>query len=358
MSKGGDWRVRAQGFCERLGGQVPLLLAPMAGACPPALSVAVMQAGGWGAAGALLMSPDDIAQWCATVREASDGPFQLNLWIPEPEGRTDTDVISAQIEFLRHWTDDVGDPAPVGGPDFAAQCDALIDARPAAISSIMGVYPPEFVEKMKASGIAWFASATTLEEARIAADAGADAIVAQGAEAGGHRGSFDPALSERDQCGLFALLPAIVDAVDVPVIATGGIADARGAAAAFMLGASAVQIGTGFLRADESDAASAWKDALATAQPGDTMLTRAYTGRCGRALATRYAVAAASPDVPPPAPHPVQRGLTRSMTRSAKAANDLSRMQAWAGQSARLASSGTATEVARTIWQQTLDLIG
>lgn len=358
MSNDGDWRRRAQGFCEQFGGQVPLLLAPMAGACPPGLSVAVMQAGGWGAAGALLMSPEDIAKWCASVREASDGPFQLNLWIPEPERCADDDMIAAQVAFLKHWTDDVGDPESVGGPDFAAQCDALIEAKPAAISSIMGVYAPEFVEKMKASGIAWFATATTLDEARIAADAGADAIVAQGAEAGGHRGSFDPALSERDQCGLFALLPAIVDAVDVPVIATGGIADARGAAAAFMLGAAAVQIGTGFLRADESDATSMWKDALASAQPGDTMLTRAYTGRSGRALATRYALAAASPDAPPPAPHPIQRGLTRSMTRSAKAANDLSRMQAWAGQSARLARSGNAAGVARALWQDTLNLIG
>ncbi|MDE2562011.1 MAG: nitronate monooxygenase [Sphingomonadales bacterium] len=358
MSKRGDWRDRARGFCERFGGQVPLLLAPMAGACPPALSAAVMRAGGWGAAGALLMPPEEMARWCAAVREASDGPFQLNLWIPEPEVRANAGEIAAQIAFLSHWTGEVGDPAPVGGPDFASQCDALIEARPAAISSMMGVYPPAFVERMKANGIAWFATATTLDEARIAADAGADVIVAQGAEAGGHRGSFDPAASERDQCGLFALLPAIVDAVDVPVVATGGIADARGAAAAFMLGASAVQIGTGFLRADESDAASAWKDALSAAQPGDTMLTRAYTGRCGRALATQYAIAAASPDAPPPAPHPIQRGLTKPMTRNAKASNDISRMQAWAGQSARLARSGDAAGVARAIWQETLELIG
>lgn len=352
MPTGEAWHIRANRFCIRFGGEIPLLLAPMAGACPPELSISVMRAGGWGAAGALLMTPDEIAQWCKTVRNAATGPFQLNLWIPEPAPVADDRVISAQTAFLREWTDQVGDPATVGAVDFTAQCDALIDAAPAAISSMMGIYPPAFVARMKQAGIAWFATVATLDEALAAAGAGADVIVAQGAEAGGHRGSFDPAASERDQCGLFALLPAVVDAVDVPVVATGGIADARGAAAAFMLGASAVQIGTGFLRSDESDAAAAWKDALATAQPGDTMLTRAYTGRCGRALTTGYALAASSPDAPPAAPHPLQRGLTKPMTRRAKAENDISRMQAWAGQSARLARAGSATRMVRAIWQE------
>lgn len=352
------WLERARDFSDRFGGEIPLLLAPMAGACPPELSIAVMRAGGWGAAGTLLMPPEEIAHWCSTVRAAVEGPFQVNLWIPEADAPIDADVIAAQATFLRNWTDEVGDPSATGGPDFAEQFDALIEAAPAAISSIMGVYPPDYVARMKEAGIPWFATATTLDEARRAESAGADVIVAQGAEAGGHRGSFDPAASERDQCGLFALLPAIVDAVDLPVVATGGIADARGAAAAFMLGASAVQIGTGFLRTDESDAAAAWKDALAVAQPGDTMLTRAYTGRCGRALATRYAMASAEPGAPAPAPHPLQRGMTKPMTRKAKAGNDISRMQAWAGQSARLAPGGAAADAARTIWRETRDLIG
>lgn len=357
MHKRGDWQVRARNFCDRFGGRIPFLLAPMAGACPAQLSIGVMRAGGWGAAGALLMPPEEIARWCAAVRAASEGPFQMNLWIPEAHVAAEPAVLAAQIAFLRSWTDDIGDSAAIGGGDFTAQCNALIDAAPAAISSMMGIYPAAFVARMKDRGIAWFATATTVDEARTAAAAGADVIVAQGAEAGGHRGSFDPALSEREQCGLFALLPAIVDAVDVPVVATGGIGDARGAAAAFMLGASAVQIGTGFLRADESDAAQAWKDALAAAQPGDTLLTRAFTGRCGRALATQYARAAAEPGAPLPALHPVQRALTRGMTRQAKAANDISRMQAWAGQSARLAPAGSAEEIARAIWQETLALL-
>lgn len=352
------WRDRVAAFRARFGGDLPVLLAPMAGACPADLSIAVMRAGGWGAAGALLMGPDEIARWCKAVRAGAEGPFQLNLWIPEGAVQADPAVMAAQAGFLQGWTDEVGTPGGPAAYDFAAQCEAVIAAGPAAISSMMGVFPPDVVTAMKARGIAWFATATTVEEARIAAAAGADAVIAQGAEAGGHRGSFDPASAERNLCGLFALLPAVVDAVDVPVIAAGGISDARGVAAALMLGAAAVQIGTGFLRAPESDAPAAWKDALAATGPGDTMLTRAFTGRAGRALATDYVRAASAPDAPAPAPHPLQRELTKPMTRKAKASGDLARMQAWSGQSARLARAEPAGTVARALWEGAVALLG
>ena len=141
-----------------------------------------------------------------------------------------------------------GDTKP---PDFAAQCEAMLAAGPPIVSSVMGLFPRDFVTKLKARGIAWFANVSTVAEAHAAEAAGADVIVAQGAEAGGHRGCFDAAQAERQQVGLFALLPAVVDAVGVPVVATGGIADHRGVVAALALGASAVQIGTGFLRCPE-----------------------------------------------------------------------------------------------------------
>ena len=157
----------------------------------------------------------------------------------------------------------------------------------------MGVYPPAFVEQLKARGIRWFATATTVAEARAAEAAGADVIVAQGMEAGGHRGAFDAAKADTSMVGLFALLPAIVDAVDVPVVATGGIADARGVAAALILGASAVQIGTGFLRAPEAGLNPVWADALSAVAPEDTAPTRAFSGRLGRAIRTGYVEAAA-----------------------------------------------------------------
>jgi len=168
------------------------MLAPMAGACPAELSIAVMLAGGWGAAGALLMSPEEIGRWSAAVRARASGPFQLNLWIPDADVAADPHGLAAQIEFLRGWSNEIGTPGAGSDPVFAEQCEAMLAARPAAISSIMGVYPAEYVSEMKAHRIPWFATATTVREARAAATAGAEVIIAQGAEAGGHRGSFDP----------------------------------------------------------------------------------------------------------------------------------------------------------------------
>jgi nitronate monooxygenase len=215
----------------------------------------------------------------------------------------------------------------------------------------MGVYPPEFIRELKTRGIAWFAVVTTLAEAREAAAAGADAIVAQGMEAGGHRGSFDAGEALARQVGLFSLVPAIVDAVPVPVIAAGGIADARGAAAALMLGASAVQVGTGFLRSDESTIPAAWADALAHTAPEDTRVSRVFSGRAGRCIVTDYVRAASAEDAPLPAPYPVQRGLTAAMRKAAREHNDLSRMQAWAGQSAAMAQARPAGEILQSIWE-------
>ncbi len=182
-------------------------------------------------------------------------------------------------------------------------------------------------------------------------------IVAQGAEAGGHRGCFDAALAERQLVGLFALLPAVVDAVRVPVVATGGIADGRGVAAALVLGASAVQIGTGFLRCPEAKIHPAWADALRKAAPEDTVVSRVFSGRAGRSLATEYVLAAISPDAPRPAPYPVQRGLTAPMRSAGHKAGDVHRMQAWGGQSAGLARSEPAAELVRLLWAEAQTLL-
>jgi len=157
--------------------------------------------------------------------------------------------------------------------------------------------------------------------------------------------------------GLFALISAVVDAVRVPVVATGGIADARGVAAALTLGASAVQIGTGFLRAPEAKLHPAWATALAGTLPEQTMLTRAFSGRAGRGIATRYVRAASDPDAPAPAPYPVQRGLSAAMRAHAQKAGDIDGMQAWAGQSAAMAQAAPAAEITRGLWQSAQALL-
>lgn len=350
---------RGTDFASSLGLSLPILLAPMAGACPPSLSIAVAKAGGMGACGALLMQPDEIADWVAAFRAEGDFPLQLNVWTPDPPPRRDADHEAKVREFLSRWGPPVaagaGDSTP---PDFAAQCEAMLSLTPKAISSIMGLFPPDYVRRLKSAGVKWFATVTTVGEAKAAASAGADAIIAQGAEAGGHRGAFDPAYAERSAIGLFALLPAIADAVDIPVIAAGGVADGRTLAAALTLGASAGMVGTGLLRAPEAKLAPSWAEAIGRAAPEATMITRAFSGRPGRALATDYAVAAAEEDAPAPAPYPVQRGLTAAMRRKAAQDNDLARMQAWAGQSARLAQARQAGEIIRTIWDDARALIG
>jgi nitronate monooxygenase len=233
--------ARAEAFASAYGIRVPILLAPMAGACPPTLSAAVANAGGLGGCGALLISPDAIRQWVAAVRATTNGPFNLNLWIPDPAPVRDRMSEENVRAFLAKYgppvSETVGDASP---PDFSAQCEALLDAVPAIMSSVMGLYPAPIVERLKAKGIKWFANVSTVTEALAAEAAGADVIVAQGIEAGGHRGCFDAASAEVGMVGLFSLLPAIVDKVKVPVVATGGIADARGVVAALLLGASAV----------------------------------------------------------------------------------------------------------------------
>ena len=344
--------ARAESFSNANNLRVPILLAPMAGACPPSLSIAVANAGGLGGCGALLMQPDAIKAWASEFRTSSNGAFQLNLWIPDPAPKRDERAEDAVRALLGKWGPEVARKAGnVTPPDFAAQCEAILEVGPPIISSIMGLYPPAFVERMKAKGIKWFATVTTVTEAKAAQDAGADVIVAQGMEAGGHRGAFDAAKAETCMVGLFALLPAVVDAVNVPVVATGGIADARGVAAAFNLGASAVQIGTGFLRCREAKLPSAWADAIGRTLPEETLVTRAFSGRPGRSIATVYAREATATGAPAPAPYPVQRGLTQAMRDAALKNNDIDRMQAWAGQSARLAPARPASEVLREIWE-------
>jgi nitronate monooxygenase len=350
---------RAKAFCKRFGLKLPILLAPMAGACPPSLSIAMMNAGSLGAGGALLMQPNEIVAWADEVRAKGDGPFQLNLWIPDPPPRRDREHEDQLRAFLHRFGPEIPSNASDATlPDFAAQCEALLAARPPIVSSVMGLYPPAFVARLKSAGITWVANVSTVAEARAAEEAGADVVAVQGMEAGGHRGAFDATQAERQLVGLFALIPAAVDAVKIPVVATGGIGDGRGVAAALLLGASAAQIGTALLRSPEAKLAPAWADVLARTAPEDTVVSRAFSGRPGRSIATAYVRAAIASDAPPPAPYPIQRGLTLTMRRDAERANDIERMQAWAGQSARLARAEPAGKIVHDIWKETRELLG
>jgi nitronate monooxygenase len=353
-------RQRAMEFCERYGLGLPIMQAPMAGASPASLAVAVGNAGGMGARGAAHDTPEQIAQWALEFRSGSQGAFQINVWIPErlhlhPEEEARR-VEAARQFFGRRYGEvpDVDKPQrPVSA--FASQCAAMLDAQPTAISSIMGLFPPEFVASMHERRIAWFCCATSLDEACAAEAAGADAIVAQGMEAGGHRGTFDQDKAERNSVGLFALLPRFADHLRIPIIAAGGIADGRGLAAALNLGASAVQLGTALLRTPEAAIEAGWRDALDGLAPEDTVVTRAYTGRLARTAPSPFVAAWSAPDAPHPAPFPHQFELLTQW----RAANPegLDKLSRWAGQSAALAATNTAGEIVTGMWREALDLL-
>ncbi|HMN83506.1 MAG TPA: nitronate monooxygenase [Burkholderiaceae bacterium] len=345
--------LTGRGVSALLGTAVPVVQAPMAGGITtPALVAAACEAGALGSLGAAVSSPERIRADAAAIRALTSRPFGINLFVLDEPGTFTRDGEAESIARLASWRARYGLP-PQQSParvceSFAAQFDALLEAAPAVASFHFGIPSDDRLAALVRVGCRIVGGATNVAEARAWAKAGAHAIVAQGSEAGGHRGTFVGGFDE-GAIGTMALVPRLADAVDVPVIAAGGIMDGRGIAAAFALGAQGVQMGTAFLACDESGAHPAWKAALAQADTRGTRLTRAFSGRQARGLVNEFMQAMRGHEAAMPV-YPVQNALTGELRAAATRAGDVEAMSLWAGQGAALARPGSvAGLVARLV---------
>lgn len=286
------WKNTA--ITRRLGLQVPIIQGPFGGGLSTVPLVAgVSEAGGLGSYGAHLLAPEQIREIASEIRCVTARPFALNLWVSSHDsgaGEMDAIRFAESREIFSPIYEELGITIPTSYRpetiDFAAQAAAVIEARPAVFSFVFGIPAPEILEACRRAGITTVGAATTAAEAVAIEGAGVDLVLATGCEAGGHRPSFlRPA--EESLVGTLALVPQIVDRVKIPVIAAGGIADARGAAAAFALGAGAVQLGTAFLACEESGASPIHRACLFGEHAAVTRLSRAFTGRLARFITNR-----------------------------------------------------------------------
>ncbi len=332
---------------QRLAIRYPIIQAPMAGGGDtPALVAAVSAAGGLGCIGAAYLTPEQIGETARAVRASTDRPFGINLFATVALPEVPTDLQPALQSVARYYTElTLPPPAPPALPPAAGdsavtrQVTAILETGAAMLSFTFGLLPAEAIAAAKQRGLMVVGTATSVEEAIALQQAGVDAVVAQGGEAGGHRGSFLTAF-EAAAVGTMALVPQIVDAVTVPVIASGGIMDGRGIVAAQVLGAEAVQMGTAFLACDESGAAAAYKAAMLNARETSTRITRAFSGRPARGIVNRAMAeieqhALAHPEAL--LPFPLQNTLTRAMRTAATKQNRAEYLSLWAGQGVGLA---------------------
>ena len=344
-------------FTRRLGLRTPILQAPMAGGSDSVeLAAAVSNAGGLGLFGCAYLTPDQILQAARAIRGLTDRPFGLNLFTPwEDPGSPDP---AAALAAMTPYFAELGLQAPTApAPQsltFDDQFDAILESGAAVFSFTFGLPPAGCIEAAHERGIEVIGTATTIEEAVKVAAIGCDAVVAQGAEAGGHRGTFAGPVEDA-LVGTLALVPQVVDALANPVIAAGGIMDGRGLAAALALGAQAVQLGTVFLTCDEAGASAAYRLQIMRAHEDETALTRAFSGRAARGIVNRL-----MRETPPEAilPFPLQNVLTRALRAEAARQGRAEFLSLWAGQGLRMARTGRAADLVTEITAQAEAVVG
>ncbi|MBH3130494.1 nitronate monooxygenase [Serratia marcescens] len=337
-------------FARELGLRYPIVQGPMNGASPPALAVAVSNAGALGSCAAALFSPAVILERVQQIRAQTTAPFNINLFLLD-EQHPDLAELKRAQHLLRPFREALGLSEPPIPTQFAEnnrdQIAALLEAAPPVASFTFGVLPRATVTQFKKAGSRVIGTATTVAEARAWEEAGADFVCVSGAEAGGHRPTFLGDI-EQSCVGLMALLPQVAAAVKIPVIAAGGIMNGRGIAAARLLGAQAAQLGTAFLCSPESGIAEAWRAALRNAGDDSTRLTRAFSGRPARGIVNDFMRQMRAEEAQI-LPYPVQNALTGDIRQAAAKAGRGEFMSLWAGQGVGLARPLPAAELVATL---------
>ncbi len=329
---------------DLFGIRLPIVQAPMAGVSSPAMAAAVSEAGALGSIGIGASDAMGARAMIAAVREKSAGPLNVNVFCHRPAVANAT-VEMAWIERLRPSFEAFGVQPPTTLKEIYrsfvkddAMLALLLDSRPSVVSFHFGMPPAAAIQALKGAGIVLMGSATSLMEARILVEGGIDVIIAQGWEAGGHRGVFDPDALD-DQMGTMALTRLFARKIGKPVIAAGGIMDGAGIAAALHLGASAAQLGTAFIATDESLAEPAYRAALLSDAAHHTVMTRAISGRPARCLVNRFTsmgTSVASSDIPD---YPIAYDIGKALHAAGKAKAEFGFGAQWAGQGAPLARS-------------------
>lgn len=334
--------------------QYPIICAPMVGASTPELVTAVSNAGGLGSFAVTGLSPQGIRQGISDVRRLTNKPFSANLLVLK-QVNPDPQQVARALELLQPIRQElglpVGQPLAKYGEDNKAQFEVLLEERPGVASFAFGLLTKKQVAALKTVGTVVMGTITNVAEAKAWEEAGADVVCAQGSEAGGHRGTFIGDF-ESSMTGTMALLPQVVDAVRVPVIAAGGIMDGRAIAAALMLGASGVQMGTAFLTCPESRIAEAWKSTLLDARDDQTRVSRIYSGRYARGIVNEFMhkLTPMADEIPP---FPIQNALTAQIRQAAAKANRSEYLSLWAGQGVAMSRGLPAAELVATLVEET-----
>lgn len=328
----------------------PIIQAPMALADSPTLVAAVSNQGGLGSLGAALFTPEQIREKIKEIRSLTDKPFAINLFAPTTPKKYSEEEKQNAVKAFNYFRHKLGMPnidqieiKPT--PSFEEKIAVILEEKIPVFSFTFGILPTEVIQKIKSQGISVIGTATTVREAKILEKNGVDMVVAQGYEAGGHRGTDLKITTLADALiGTMALVPQIADAVNIPVIASGGIMDGRGIVASFALGAAGVQMGTAFLCCPESNIHAIHRKLLLESTDESTRLTTAFTGRMARSLKNEFLLEVEKENFPI-LEFPIQSALVKDIREAAQKQNNSDYMSLWAGQASRLCQNKPAAQL-------------